>query len=155
MMVIWTTFSGTGPTFQWAGKVDAICRSRSNRAKRPRAGCILRSRSEGQRPPNKVLQDQTQSVSPAELLLSRETSRTLAQLRTNKSPLLVSYLFCIGDPRHPSPLCPLCLMHDHTSSHLFDCKSLPTSLSSLNLWTNPDKVEPFLATWGERLLAAT
>ena len=91
----------------------------------------------------------------AELLLSRETRRTLAQLRTNKSPLLVSYLFSIGDPRHPSPLCPLCLMHDHTSSHLFECKSLPTSLSSLDLWTNPDKVEPFLATWGERLLAAT
>ena len=92
--------------------------------------------------------DQTPSVSPAELLLSRETRRTLAQLRTNKSPLLVSYLFSIGDPRHPSPLCPLCLMHDHTSSHLFECKSLPTSLSSLDLWTNPDKVEPFLATWG-------
>ena len=68
--------------------------------------------------------------------------------RTNKSQLLVSYLFSIGDPRHPSPLCPLCLMHDHTSSHLFECKSLPTSLSSLDLWTNPDKVEPFLATWG-------
>ena len=101
------------------------------------------------------LQDQTPSVSPAELLLSRETRRTLAQHRTNKSPLLVSYLFSIGDPRHPSPLCPLCLMHDHTSSHLFECKSLPTSLSSLDLWTNPDKVEPFLATWGERLLAAT
>ena len=100
------------------------------------------------RPPNKVLQDQTPSVSPAELLLSRETRRTLAQLRTNKSPLLVSYLFSIGDPRHPSQLCPLCLMHDHTSSHLFECKSLPTSLSSLDLWTNPDKVEPFLATWG-------
>ena len=103
----------------------------------------------------KKKQDQTPSVSPAELLLSRETRRTLAQLRTNKSPLLVSYLFSIGDPRHPSPLCPLCLMHDHTSSHLFECKSLPTSLSSLDLWTNPDKVEPFLATWGERLLAAT
>ena len=101
-----------------------------------------------QRPPNKVLQDQTPSVSPAELLLSRETRRTLAQLRTNKSPLVVSYLFSIGDPRHPSPLFPLCLMHDHTSSHLFECKSLPTSLSSLDLWTNPDKVEPFLATWG-------
>ena len=108
-----------------------------------------------QRPPNKVLQDQAPSVSPAELLLSRETCRTLAQLRTNKSPLLVSYLFSIGDPRHPSPLCPLCLMHDHTSSHLFECKSLPTSLSSLDLWTNTDKVEPFLATWGEKLLAAT
>ena len=108
-----------------------------------------------QRPPNKVLQDQTPSVSPAELLLSRETRHTLAQLRTNKSPLLVSYLYSIGDPRHPSPLCPLCLMHDHTSSHLFECKSLPTSISSLDLWTNPDKVEPFLATWGEILLAAT
>ena len=35
--------TGAGPTFQLAGKVDAICRSRSNRAKRPRAGCILRS----------------------------------------------------------------------------------------------------------------
>ena len=35
--------TGAGPTFQWAGKVDAICRSRSNRAERPRAGCILRS----------------------------------------------------------------------------------------------------------------
>ena len=35
--------NGSCPTFQWAGKVDAICRSRSNRAKRPRAGCILRS----------------------------------------------------------------------------------------------------------------
>ena len=102
-----------------------------------------------QRPPNKVLQDQTPSISPAELLLSRETRRTLAKLRTIKSPLLVSYLFSIGDPRHPSPLCPLCLMHDHTSSHLFECKSLPTSLSSLDLWTNPDKMEPFLATWGE------
>ena len=101
-----------------------------------------------QRPPNKVLQDQTPSVSPAELLISRETRRTLVQLRTNKSPLLVSYLFSIGDPRHASPLCPLCLMHDHSSSHLFECKSLPTSLSSLDLWTNPDKVEPFLATWG-------
>ena len=52
------------------------------------------------------------------------------------------------DRKNPSPLCPLCLMHDHTSSHLFECKSLPTSLSSLDLWTNPDKVEPFLATWG-------
>ena len=82
-------------------------------------------------------------------------NRTTHKHRTNKSPLLVSYLFSIGDPRHPSPLCPLCLMHDHTSSHLFECKSLPTSLSSLDLWTNPDKVEPFLATWGERLLAAT
>ena len=35
--------TGAGPTFQWAGKVDAICRSRSNGAKRPSAGCILRS----------------------------------------------------------------------------------------------------------------
>ena len=34
--------TGAGPTFQWAERVDAICRSRSNRAKRPRAGCILR-----------------------------------------------------------------------------------------------------------------
>ena len=60
--------------------------------------CLVLKDFVSRRPPIKVLQDQTPSVSPAELLLSRETRRTLAQLRTNKSPLLVSYLFSIGDP---------------------------------------------------------
>ena len=34
-------------------------------------------------------------------------------------------------------------------------KETHSNSNSLDLWTNPDKVEPFLATWGERLLAAT
>ena len=139
---MFTTFTPAGPTYSVLETVNV-------------GTLVVTLAASDQDDDVEVLQDQTPSVSPAELLLSRETRRTLAQLRTNKSPLLVAYLFSIGDPRHPSPLCPLCLMHDHTSSHLFECKSLPTSLSSLDLWTNPDKVEPFLATWGERLLAAT
>ena len=64
-------------------------------------------------------------------------TRSLCSIRSGSTncinfPCPLEYLFSIGDPQHPSPLCPLCLMHDHTSSHLFECKSLPTSLSSLD-----------------------
>src|SRR6476661_6730543 len=40
--------------------------------------------------------------------LLRKTRRTLAQLRTNKSPFLKSYLHKIDPQNHPSPLCPIC-----------------------------------------------
>ena len=39
----WPQKRELGPLSSGQGKVDAICRSRSNRAKRQRAGCILRS----------------------------------------------------------------------------------------------------------------
>ena len=49
------------------------------------------------------------------------TDRTLAQLRTNKSPILISYLHKVDETHHPSPLCPLCKTHPHTTDHLFNC----------------------------------
>ena len=47
-------------------------------------------------------------ISPSELSLPRETRYTLAQLRTNKSPTLISYVHKVDETYHTSPLCPLC-----------------------------------------------
>ena len=45
------------------------------------------------------------------------TRRTLAQLSTNKSPFLKSYLHKVDAKTHPSPLCPLCNIHTSLQLH--------------------------------------
>ena len=60
---------------------------------------------------NKILRTHPPQVSSTEENLPRHTRRTLAQLRTNKSPFLLSYLHKIDASTHPSPLCPLCRTH--------------------------------------------
>ena len=66
-------------------------------------------------------------------ILPSLTCRTLAQLRTNKS--------------HPSPLCPLC--NTHNTNHLFNCTHIRTTLSPMDLWTDPARVTALLARWSE------
>ena len=61
------------------------------------------------------------------------TRRTLAQLRTNKSPFLKSYVHKVDAKTHPSPLCPLCNIHTHDTHHLFNCTHIRTTLSPLDL----------------------
>ena len=90
-------------------------------------------------------------ISPSELSLPRETRRTLAQLRTNKSPILISYLHKVDETHHPSPLCPLCKTHPHTTDHLFNCTYLYTSSNILDLWLSPERVAPLLIRWKRRL----
>ena len=67
---------------------------------------------------NKILCTPPPHTSSSEEILPRLTRRTLAQLRTNKSPFLKSYLHKVDAKAHQSPLCPLCNIHthDHTSS---------------------------------------
>ena len=74
-----------------------------------------------QRNHNKLIHQHAAKISPSELSLPRETRRTLGQLRTNKSPILISYLHKVDETHHPSPLCPLCKTHPHTTDHLFNC----------------------------------
>ena len=69
-------------------------------------------------------------VSSTEENLPRHTRGTLAQLRTNKSPFLLSYLHKIDASTHPSPLCPLCRTHEHATQHLFSCPQIRTTLSA-------------------------
>ena len=55
---------------------------------------------------NKILRTPPPHTSSSEERLPRLPRRTLAQLRTNKSHLLKSYLHKVDAKTHPSPLCP-------------------------------------------------
>ena len=90
-------------------------------------------------------------ISSSEERLPRLTRRTLAQLRTNKSPFLKSYLHKVDAKTHPSPLCPLCNINTHDTHHLFNCTHIRTTLSPLDLWTDPAGVTALLARWTEKL----
>ena len=67
---------------------------------------------------NKILRTPQPHISSSEEILPRLTRRTLAQLRSNKSPFLKSYLRKVDAKSHPSPLFPLCNTHTHdTHTH--------------------------------------
>jgi hypothetical protein len=102
-------------------------------------------------PHNKILNIPAPPIHPSEINLPRPARRNLAQLRTNKSPLLLSYLNKIDPATHPSPLCPLCLSNTHDTIHLFSCPEMPTSLSVGDLWADPVNAAGLLARWGDRL----
>ena len=77
---------------------------------------------------NKILRTPPPHTSSSEERLPR---RTLAQLITNKSPFLKSYLHKVDAKTHPSPLYPLCNIHTHNTHHLFNCTHIRTTLSPL------------------------
>ena len=49
---------------------------------------------------------------------------------------------------HLSPRCPRCNTHTH---HLFNCNHIRTTLSPLDVWTDPTGVTALLARWTEKL----
>ena len=100
---------------------------------------------------NKILHTPPPHSSSSEEILPRLTRRTLAQLRTNKSPFLKSYLHKVDAKSHPSPLYPLCNTHTHDTRHLFNCTHIRTTLSPLNLWTDLVGVMELLARWRDKL----
>ena len=67
---------------------------------------------------NKILRTPPPHICGSEEILPRLTRRTLAQLRTNKSSFLKSYLHKVDAKSHPSPLCPLCNTHTRYTSSL-------------------------------------
>ena len=93
---------------------------------------------------NKLIQQFAPKISPSELSLPRETRRTLAQLRTNKSPILISYLHKVDETHYHSPLCKT---HPHTTEHLFNCTHVYTSNNILDLWMSAGRVVALLARW--------
>ena len=99
---------------------------------------------------NKILCTPAPHISSSEDIFSRLTRRTLAQLRPNKSPFLKSYLHKV-DAKHIHHHYALCNTHTHDTHHLFNCTHLRTTLSPLDLWTDPDGVTALLARWTEKL----
>ena len=87
---------------------------------------------------NKILRTPPPHISIYEDILPRLTRRNLGQLRTNKSPFLKSYLHKVDANSHPSRLCPLCNTSIHNTHHLFNCTHIRTTLSPMDLWTDPD-----------------
>ena len=100
---------------------------------------------------NKILRTHTPHISSSEVILPCLTRCTLAQLRTNKSPFLKSYLQKVDAKTHPSPLCPLCPIHTHDTHNLFNCSHICTTLSPLDWWTDHDGVTALLSRWTEKL----
>ena len=100
---------------------------------------------------NKILRTPPPHINSSEEILPRLTCLTRAQLRTNKSPFLKSYLHKVDTKSHPSPLCPLCNTHTHGTHHLFKSTHVHNTLSPLDLWKDPTGVTSLLARWTEKL----
>ena len=102
-----------------------------------------------ERPINTLINRQAPDVNPTEQQLTRAMRRTLAQLRAQKSPLLRSYLNNIGAADDPS--CPLCLLAEHNTYHLFNCPQQPTELTPEALWQQPLQAAELVKRWEEAL----
>ena len=94
-------------------------------------------------PPNKVLQLPAPEISQSESNLPRSARSTLSQLRSGYSSSLMQYLNRIK-PNIYDPHCPRCGIAPHDTPHLFNCPANPTSLNTLDLWSNPEAVADFL-----------
>ena len=93
------------------------------------------------------------NINTNEQTLPRKVRRTLAQLRTGKSPFLNNYKHSRKiDPKvNITSNCPLCQLSEHNVQHLFTCTKLPTTLSLLDLWNNPVEVAALLEAWELRI----
>ena len=111
------------------------------------------SRHQATRGNDKILRTPPPHISSSEEILPCLTCLTIAQLRTNKTPFLKSYIHKVDAKSHPSPLCPLCNTHTHTT-HIISSTApihIRTTLSLLDLWTDPVGVTAMLARWTEKL----
>ena len=95
---------------------------------------------------NKILRVPLPYISRSQEILPLLTRHTLAQLRTNKSPFLKSYLHKVY-----AKFITLHNTHIHNTHHLFNHTHIRTILSSLDLWTEPVRVTALLARWTEKV----
>ena len=93
---------------------------------------------------DRVLGTSAPTISEEEVGSSRNTRRTLSQLRSGFCPALEDYRQCVGFSS--SNLCPCCGQGEQTVQHLFECSARLTDLYSLDLWTRPAETAEFLRT---------
>ena len=99
---------------------------------------------------NKILRTPPPHIISSEEIIPRITRRTLAQLRTTNSPFLKSYLQK-SKPNHIHHHYVPSITVTHDTHHLFNCIHIRTTLSPLDLWTDPAGVTALLARWTEKL----
>jgi hypothetical protein len=100
---------------------------------------------------NKIINEPAPKINETEQTLPRGTRRTLAQLRTGKSPFLRTYKHKIDPLSQPTPTCPLCNIHEHTTQHLFTCTNIATHLTPRDLWMDPVGVAALLERWTDAI----
>ena len=91
---------------------------------------------------NRVLQVADPEINKEEINLPRETRTQLSRLRSGFSRTLKSYMSRIEEDIIDE--CPNCNATPHDTTHLFNCPSTPTTLTPLDLWTNPRNCAKFL-----------
>ena len=69
----------------------------------------------------------------------------IRKFRINKYFYLNSYLHKVDVKTYSSSLCLLCNIYTHNTHYLFNCIHIGTTLSPLDLWTDPAGVTALLA----------
>ena len=103
--------------------------------------------------PNPILFSQPPDVDKSEESLPRGTRRVLAQLRSGKSPILLSYLHNLDPNSYSSPLCPLYKSHTHTTQHLFTCTKMPITNNKGSV-DEPGRAGGYEQLWSDAQQAA-
>ena len=89
-------------------------------------------------------------IHSSEQTLPRHMRIKLAQLRTNKLPLLQSYLHTVS-PNTYTPQSSLCLSHTHVNNHLFNCNQVPAQHNTTIMWKKPLEAAKVIQEWESRL----
>ena len=108
------------------------------------------SRHLARRGNKKILCTPPPHISSSEVILPRLIRRTLVQFRTIKSPFLKSYLHKVDAKTHQSALFPLCNTHTHDTHCIFNFTHICTTLSPLDLLTDPAGANALLARWSSK-----
>jgi hypothetical protein len=93
--------------------------------------------------PNEVLGRYPPNVHESEETLPRIHRCTLRQLRSGKCYRLQTFQHRIG--KAANDLCPECGVASHTTAHIFNCRTFPTTLIVDDLWYNPREAAIFVS----------
>ena len=101
---------------------------------------------------NKILRTPPPQTSSSEEILPRLTRRTPCPAQ-DKQISLPQFILTQSRRQNTSitTMPPLCNIHTHDTHHLFNCTHIRTTLSPLDLWTDPAGVTALLARWTEKL----
>ena len=82
------------------------------------------------------------------------TSTTQTPLPSSEQTNLPSsnHTYTKSTPNHIHHHYPLCNTYIHDTHHLFNCTHIRTTLSPLDLWTDPAGVMELLARWRDKLV---
>ena len=93
--------------------------------------------------PNEVLGRYPPNVHESEETLPRVHRCTLRQLRSGKCCRLQTFQHRIG--KAANDLCPECGVASHTTAHIFNCQTFPTTLTVDDLWYDPREAAIFVS----------